>query len=158
LQGQIFKFASEVQTHEMTTQESKEIGHALHAARLNLHAAKIFKDIQHNFEDFDQSDNPFLRKAYANFRQRFIELSMQLVREQELDSLTDITALHDQMMATVKRKDEAFIHSISSAVGKEEAWADMDISSAIIVNRSFIYASQHLINAWSELQGKMAEV
>lgn len=158
LQAQIFKFAAEVQTHEMTTDESEEIGHTLHAARLLLHSAKIFKDIQHNFEDFDQSDNPFLRKAYADFRKRFVELSMQIAREREDESQVDASVAYERMMDAVKRKDEAFIHSVSRAVGKESTWADMDISTAIIVNRSFIYASQHLINAWFELQGEMAEV
>ena len=83
LQAQIFKFSADVQTHEMTKEESEQIGHILHSARLVLHSAKIFKDIQHNFENFEQSDNPFLRKAYADFRKRFLDLSMQLARHRE---------------------------------------------------------------------------
>lgn len=158
LQAQIFKFAAEVQTHEMTTAESEAIGHLLHAARLLLHSAKIFKDIQHDFEEFDQSDNSFLRKAYADFRKRFVELSMQMGRQQEEGDLVDAAEGYERMLAAVKRKDEAFIHSVSRAVGNAGQWADMDISTALIVNRSFIYACQHLIQAWFELRGSRVEV
>jgi len=165
LQAQIFKFTAEVQTHETTEQETARLSQYLHGARLLLHSAKIFKDIRHNFEDFQQSDSRFLRQAYSEFRRRFVDLSMQLARVliQEDSSISIET--YERLMAAVKQNDNSFIRSVSGVLKGAPSLTDVDISTAIIVNRSFIYACQHLIDAWHELsdhhllsgEGKEAE-
>jgi len=116
-----------------------------------LHSAKIFKDIRHNFEDFQQSDSRFLRQAYSEFRRRFVDLSMQLARVliQEDSSISIET--YERLMAAVKQNDNSFIRSVSGVLKGAPSLTDVDISTAIIVNRSFIYACQHLIGAWHEL-------
>ncbi|NBB88972.1 MAG: hypothetical protein GVX96_04210 [Bacteroidetes bacterium] len=98
-----------------------------------------------------------MRKAYADFRKRFVDLSMQLAHHRDEGENIDASLVHERMKTNVKRKDQAFIRSVSRAVGKESQWSDMDISRDIILNRSFIYTSQHLINAWYELQGSRVE-
>lgn len=158
LQGQIFKFASDIQSHETTEEESERIQHYTHASRLLLHACKTMKDIQHNLTDFEQSDSAFLRRAYADFRNRFVQLSLLMSREIHATPDLPPTQAYGELMEAVKLKDAAFIQSISSTVVRKDSLSDMDISTAIIVNRSFNTACQYLVNGWYEQQGQTAEV
>tara|TARA_Y100001972_G_C7641959_1_gene322563 strand:+ start:128 stop:1828 length:1701 start_codon:yes stop_codon:yes gene_type:complete len=149
LQAEILTFAAKVQTHEQSTAESDELNRYLHATRMALHSAKSFKDIKHDFDEFENADNVFLNEQYTQFRKRLVETYLKidkLIAENEHDKTKDILTI----LKMLKEDDKLFVSLTTQAINSKQL-EDLNVSTAIIVNRAFVQSSRQILLAIREL-------
>lgn len=144
LQGEIFSFASTILSGNVNKEESRLVNKLLHGARMALHSAKSIKDEINNFEEFETSDNSYLRNENAHFRKRLIQLYKKvLIILQETDH-TEIAASLDYVAKKLANEDKKFIKSATKATA-ERRIGELDISTMLMVNRAFNQSSRQLI-------------
>jgi phosphate:Na+ symporter len=150
LQADIFTFAAGIQSNELTESESNDLYHYLHGARMALHSAKTLKDVGHNFDDFDNSDNRFLNEQYQNFRRRlmatYVKLNTIILGQGSADSTTLIL----KMIKQLKLEDEGFLDNLTKAINDKQI-KNIEVSTAIIANRAFVQSERQVILAFKEL-------
>jgi phosphate:Na+ symporter len=149
LQGEIFSFAAGVQSHEFEENESNELNRYLHGARMALHSAKTLKDIKHNLDSFEQADNVFLNDQYTHFRKRLIETYLKidkLIKENEKHS----TKSMQKIMKQIKKDDIEFVKLTTQAINRKNI-SDIEVSTALIVNRAFVQSSKQILDSIGEL-------
>lgn len=150
LQAEIFKFAAGIQEVELSETESEELGRYLHAARMVLHSAKTLKDVHHNFLEFESADNLFLNDQYTHFRKRLIETYLKI------ESLMDENSGKQKPKAIIKifklleETDQEFVTLTTQAI-RGGHLGELDVSTALIVNRAFVQASRQVLLALKEL-------
>ncbi|TLP77272.1 Na/Pi cotransporter family protein [Maribacter sp. ACAM166] len=149
LQADIFTFAVGIQSNELTESESKDLNRYLHGARMALHSAKTLKDVGHNFDDFDNSDNKFLNEQYHNFRRRLMTTYVKLNTIIQGQESTDSTTLILKMIKELKLEDEAFLDNLTKAINDKQI-ENIDVSTAIIANRAFVQSERQVILAFKE--------
>ena len=157
LQSEIFSFASTALMSELSKEESKLVNGQLHAARMALHSAKSIKDVVHNFDEFETSDNPILNEENALFRKRLIELYLKLVAVMESTDHPSIGGKLGKILKRLKKEDEKFVRSITEATVQGKI-KDLDISNMLMVNRAFIQSSRQAILAMKEILLTEAEL
>jgi phosphate:Na+ symporter len=150
LQAEIFSFASTMLSAELDKEETALVNRQLHAARMALHSAKSIKDVRHNFDDFDASENSFVTQTNAEFRKRLIELYLKLSGLLGEKRHAEIASKLDKSLKDLTKEDERFVRSIAEQTSKG-AILDMDISKLLLVNRAFIQSSRQLILAIKEM-------
>ena len=150
LQSEIFSYASTILAGDVSKEESKLVNKLLHSARMALHSAKSIKDEIRNFEEFEASDNAFLREENESFRQRLVSIYNMIV-------IALITDDHDQIVDTIDKTvkkltidDKQFIKAITKATSEGQI-KDIDISTALLVNRVFNQSSKQLIYGIKEI-------
>jgi phosphate:Na+ symporter len=149
LQGEIFTFSAGVQSHEFEENESNELNSYLHGARMALHSAKTLKDIKHNLDSFEQADNVFLNDQYTHFRKRLIETYLKidkLIKENEKHS----TKSMQKIMKQIKKDDIEFVKLTTQAINRKNI-SDIEVSTALIVNRAFVQSSKQILDSIGEL-------
>jgi phosphate:Na+ symporter len=149
LQAEIFTFSSGIQERELTKEEALELNRYMHGARMALHSAKMLKDINHNFDEFENANNAFLNNQYTHFRKRLIETYLEidkLIDESDEDKPNTIL----KTLAHLKKDDNQFVSLITHAI-KTKQIDDIDISTALIVNRAFVQSSRQLLLTLKEL-------
>ncbi len=150
LQADIFTFAVGIQSNELTETESKDLNRYLHAARMALHSAKILKDVGHNFDDFDNSDNTFLNEQNEHFRRRLVATYLNIHKIILQDGDRNLTKAILKMMKQLKNEDQAFLVRITKAINDKQIQS-IEVSTAIIVNRAFVQSSRQELLAFKEL-------
>jgi phosphate:Na+ symporter len=152
LQSEIVAFSTHIHEVSLSPEEGRQLGHYLHAARLALQAAKTFKDVKHNFDDFEQSENPFLNSRYQQFRRRIITLYIAI--EQLLtpgDGPGGEPGSEILRLSRLPREeDRQFLQAMTQAV-RQQQLLDTDVSTALLVNRAFLQAAQQMLLATREL-------
>ncbi len=149
LQAEILTFAAKIQTHEQSTAESDELNRYLHAARMALHSAKTMKDVKHDFDEFENADNKFLNDQYAHFRKRLIDTYLEidkLIEENGKDTTKSIL----KILKTLKEDDKQFVSLATKAINSKQI-KDLNVATAIIVNRAFVQSSRQVLLAIREL-------
>ena len=111
-----------------------------------LHSAKSVKDEIHNFEEFETSDNSFLRTENDLFKKRLIKLYKKVVLALAEEEHSDIAASINKMLKLLAKEDRKFIQSVTKATA-EHTIKDLDISTMLLVNRAFNQSSRQLIYA-----------
>jgi hypothetical protein len=115
-----------------------------------LHSAKTLKDVRHNFDDFENSDNRFLNEQYQNFRRRlmatYVKLNTIIVGQGSADSTTLIL----KMIKQLKLEDEGFLDNLTKAINDKQI-KNIEVSTAIIANRAFVQSERQVILAFKEL-------
>ena len=151
LQAEIMTFAAAVQGHELSETESIELNRYLHAARMALHSAKTLKDIKHDFDEFESADNIFLNEQYTHFRKRLIETYLKIDKLIEEQEKKDKTKTILKILKGLKENDKHFVSLTTQAIVNKQI-EDLNVSTAMIVNRAFVQSSRQIILALRELQ------
>ena len=150
LQAALFTFASDIQLNELSEIESTILQRYLHAARLGLHSAKILKDIKHNFDDFEDSENLFLNEEYRQFRKRLKETYENIDKIILDDGTMNRTEAIIKISRHLIAHDKHFLKSTTAAISKKSL-RELDVSTAILVNRAFVQSSRQVLRAIQEL-------
>lgn len=157
LQSEIFSFASTILMSELSKEESKLMNSQLHAARMALHSAKSIKDVIHNFDEFETSDNAVLNEENALFRKRLIDLYLKLVDVMEATDHSDIGGKLGNILKRLKNEDEKFVKAITEATVQSKI-KDLEITNMLMVNRAFLQSSKQVVLALKELLLSEAEL
>ena len=150
LQAEILTFSASIQSGELTQTESEELNRYLHAARMALHSAKTLKDIRHDFIEFESADNDFLNDQYIHFRKRLIETYFKIHAIIEDTEKKDKTKAMLKTLRQLINEDREFVSLATQAI-KNKRLADLNLSTAIIVNRAFVQSSRQILLALREL-------
>ncbi|MCF8275683.1 MAG: Na/Pi symporter [Flavobacteriales bacterium] len=150
LQSEIFSFASTILMAELSKDESKLVNSQLHAARMALHSTKSIKDVIHNFDEFESSDNAVLNEENALFRKRMIELYLKLVSVMEATDHSDIGGKLGKILKHLKKEDEKFVSVITTATAQGKI-KNLDITNMLMVNRAFVQSSRQVVLALKEI-------
>ncbi len=119
LQAEIFTFSTLIQGHELTEEEPEELNRYLHAARMALHSAKTFKDVKHDFEEFENADNIFLNDQYTHFRKRLIETYLKIDKIVEENGKKDKTKAILKTLKQLRDDDRQFVHLTTQAISSK---------------------------------------
>lgn len=157
LQSEIFSFASNILMAELSKEESKLVNGQLHAARMALHSAKSIKDVVHNFDEFETSENAILNEENALFRKRLIELYLKLVTAMAATDHSEIGSKLGKVLKRLKKDDEKFVKVIMEATAKGKI-KDLEITNMLMVNRAFLQSSRQVVLALKEILLSEAEI
>lgn len=150
LQSEIIQFSSRMQEGAMTPIEGEQFNRYLHAVRMIMHATKNIKDVQHNFEEFEQSEKPFLNQRYQHYRRRQVDIFLRIHHWLNADS--SVEALQDVLntLRLLREEDHRFFAQLTQAV-RDGKIDDVDVSTSLLVNRAFFHAIRQLLLAMREL-------
>jgi phosphate:Na+ symporter len=157
LQSEIFSFASNILMTELSNEESKLVNGRLHSARMALHSAKSIKDVIHNFDEFEGSDNAVLNEENALFRKRLIELYLKLVAVMETTDHSDIAGKLGKILKRLKKEDVKFVKAITEATVQRKI-KELEITNMLMVNRAFLQSSRQMVLALREILLSEAEL
>lgn len=150
LQAEIFTFSASAQSHEMEETESIELNRYLHGARMALHSAKALKDIKHDFDEFENADNIFLNDQYIHFRKRLIETYLKIDKLIAENGIKDSTKVILKILKQLKEDDSQFVKLTTQAINSKQI-VDINVSTALIVNRAFVQSSRQILLSIREL-------
>ena len=150
LQAEIFTFSTQIQGHELTDEEPEELNRYLHAARMALHSAKTFKDVKHDFEEFENADNVFLNDQYTHFRKRLIETYLKIDKIIEENGKKEKAKAILKTLKQLKDDDRQFVFLTTQAIHSKHI-EDINVSTAIVANRAFVQSSRQILLAIKEL-------
>lgn len=90
IESEVFEFISKIGRQELSQEQSKNIDKLYTATRESAYAAKMIKGIKNNLNEFAQSDDPSVQKAYNRMRKHLINA---------------IRTLHQYMNHEIDRKE-----------------------------------------------------
>ncbi|HSR73805.1 MAG TPA: Na/Pi symporter [Sulfurovum sp.] len=87
IESVVFEFISKISRQELDNEQSKDIDKLYTATRESAYAAKMVKGIKNNLNEFAQSDDPSVQKAYNRMRKHLINAirSLHLYMNHEID-------------------------------------------------------------------------
>jgi phosphate:Na+ symporter len=150
LQAEILTFSARIQAQELTEQESDELGRFLHGARMALHSAKALKDVKHDFDEFENADSIFLNDQYTHFRKRLIETYLKIDKLIDENVKKDKTKSILKILKQIKEDDKEFVFLTTQAIISKQI-EDINVSTAIIANRTFVQSSRQILLAIRDL-------
>jgi hypothetical protein len=157
LQAEIFTFSTLIQGQELSEKEPEELNRYLHAARMALHSAKTFKDVKHDFEEFENADNIFLNEQYTHFRKRLIEIYLKMDKIIEENGKKDKTKAILKALKQLRDDDREFVQFTTQAISAKLI-EDINVSTALMVNRAFVQSSRQILLALKELLLEQDEI
>lgn len=150
LQAKILTFSADIQEQEFEESEANDLSRYLHAARMALHSAKTLRDVHHDFEEFESADNAFLNDQYTTFRKRLIATYLKIDELRQEEGKKDKTKAILKTLKQLKKDDHQFVSLTTQAIMDKQI-KDLNVSTAIIVNRAFVQSSRQLLLALREL-------
>lgn len=144
VQAELFAFASIVQQKELSDEEARKLNKYLHAIRYAVSSAKTLKDIRHNLEEMDNSDDKFILKQYNDFRKKIMELYISLDQIISNPSEDEKLATIVKLMQKVYDEDSHFIRSLTSSIDKNNLMEN-EISLLLTVNRNFLLSARQIL-------------
>jgi len=149
LQGEIISFVNQVERFELNENESKALTRAVHAARLALYAAKNLKDVKRNIDSFEDA-SAFLDRFRGVLRKRIMATHLRIVRLLEEDGTKDATADIAALLRQLEEDDAGGMAEVNTAA-REGQLKNLDLSTALLVNRALVRSSHDLVLAVAEL-------
>jgi phosphate:Na+ symporter len=150
LEAVIYTFASGLQTHELSDGEARELNKLLHASRNAVASAKILKDIQHNLQETENSDNPEIEKLMTHFRDKWTSAHQEFINLlNEPETSTNISAIH-ALTKKNKEEDIAFTRLLTYSIASKRI-DQADIPTQITINRAFSISIRQMIHALRDL-------
>ncbi len=150
LETEIYKFASSLQMHELRDDEATELNRLLHATRNAVAAAKILKDVQHNIQEAEQSDNSAMEEFVQHFRNKWAAFHESIINilntEIPAQQVTDLHALHLKN----KLDDLEFTQKLTMTISQQKISTE-EIPTLITMNRAFNISVRQLIHALRDL-------
>ena len=144
LHSSIIAYYSRIQSQELDDTVVHDLEKAIFASRNIINAAKNFKGIQSDLDEFDASDSPFLNKQYNRFKKRLISLYHQM---NEVLALADMNAQYDAIIKIfhqVELLDNEFIDT-TVQTSCMDAQMEQELSTLFLVNRLFTQACRMMI-------------
>ncbi len=150
LEAEIYTFASGLQMHELTDAEARELNKLLHATRNAVASAKILKDVHHNLQEAENSDNAEIEKLMQHFKEKWDTTHQEFIKVlDEKETSTNISIVH-ALTRKNKEDDVAFTQLITSAIASKRI-AQADIPTQITINRAFNMSVRQMIHALRDL-------
>lgn len=150
LEAEIYTFASGLQMHELRDEEARELNKLLHATRNGVASAKILKDVQHNLQDAEASDNAEIEKLMLHFKEKWATIHQEFIRVlDEKETSTNISMIHGLTLKN-KEDDIAFTQLITSVIASRKI-NQADIPTQITLNRAFNMSVRQMIHALRDL-------
>jgi phosphate:Na+ symporter len=150
LHAEIFTFYSKIQTHNLNETEVKELERLIYASRNMMNSTKNFKDVRHNMEEFDGSDNGYLNAQYKLFRKRLVELYHNMSRILNMENKEDQYRSLLTSFGQIAEADNRFIKNTLNAVAEKKI-QEMEIASLLLVNRLFTQSCRMQIYGMKDL-------
>lgn len=150
LQAEIFTFSSKVMSFELVESESVKVNSLLHASRMTMYAAKTIKDVAHNFDEFEDSENQILRTTVADFKKHLNKLYLKLGEIILMENPSEIGGMLGELLKRIQKEDAKFITSLTQSTSKQLV-AEMEISNMLVMNRALIQSARQLILAIKEV-------
>ena len=144
LHSSIIAYYSRIQSQKLDDAGIYDIEKAILASRNIINAAKNFKGIQSDLDEFESSDSAFLNQQYNRFKKRLVSLYHEM---NSVLLLTDMDAQYDAIIRVfrqVEQLDEDFIKNTvkTSCI---DAQMERDLSTLFLVNRLFTQACRMMI-------------
>ncbi|MBX2967116.1 MAG: Na/Pi cotransporter family protein [Cyclobacteriaceae bacterium] len=150
LEAEIYTFASGLQVHELRDEEVRELNTLLHATRNAVASAKILKDVQHDFQEAENSDNAEIEKLMVHVKEKWAATQQEFIALlEEKESSTNISLIHGLMLKN-KEDDIAFTQLITAAIASKKI-SQADIPTQITLNRAFNISVRQMIDALRDL-------
>lgn len=149
LQADIITFVTQVERHELSEQESRQLNRAVHAARLALYAAKTLKDVKANLDAFEDG-GAYLEEFHGQLRKRMMRSHLHLARVLEDRAAKDPTADLAGLLRDLEQDDRLAMVAIHAAA-RSGVLRNIDLSTALLVNRALSSGSHDLVMAVAEL-------
>jgi phosphate:Na+ symporter len=149
LQAEIITFVAQVEKHELNESESRALNRAVHAARLALYSAKGLKDVKRNIDAFADG-GVFLDRFHGMLRKRTMASHMRIAKALEPEGLKDPTLELAALLRQLEEDDKKGMLEVSNAT-RDGQLRNMDLSTALLVNRALVRSSHDLVLAVAEL-------
>jgi phosphate:Na+ symporter len=150
LEAEVYTFASGLQMHELRDEEARELNKLLHAARNAVASAKILKDVQHNLQEVEASDNAEIEKLMVHFKEKWTTIHQEFIRVlEEKETSTNISMIHGLTLKN-KEDDIAFTQLITSVIASRKI-NQADIPTQITLNRAFNMSVRQMTHALRDL-------
>lgn len=150
LQAEIFTFSSKMLSFGPDELESVRTNSLLHASRMAMYAAKTIKDVAHNFDEFDDSENLVLRTTVADLEQQLDKLYRRLGEMIQMEDHTEIGGVLSGILKRIRKEDAEFITSLTRS-SSQKLIAELEISNMLVMNRALIQSARQLILAIKEV-------
>ncbi len=149
LHTDIIAFYSGIQKNELDIGDTRELERAIVASRNILNAAKNFKSIRTNLDEFKFSESEYLNKQYERFRKRLLFLYHEienLVTENPEAQFESLIHAFQQ----IELADNQFIDKTVKAA-PDDSFQQIDLSTLFLVNRLFTQACRMIIFSLKDL-------
>mgnify|MGYP002078289850 CR=1 FL=1 len=159
LEAEIYAFASGVQVNPLEDAEARELNKLLHATRNAVAAAKTLKDIQHNMQEAENSDNEHMTELLQHIKDHWQQAHETFIKALDgQDTGTNISTLQSLRQLS-KEEDLSFTHMITQTIAARKI-KQGEIPTLITLNRAFVLSIRQLVNALRDLQltGPEAEI
>ena len=144
LHSSIIAYYSRIQSQTLDDAVIYDIEKAILASRNIINAAKNFKGIQSDLDEFESSDSAFLNRQYNRFKKRLVSLYHEM---NSVLTLTDVDAQYDaiiRIFRKVEQLDDEFInHTVQTSC--MDTQMERDLSTLFLVNRLFTQACRMMI-------------
>jgi phosphate:Na+ symporter len=151
LEAEIYAFASGVQVNPLEDEEARELNKLLHAARNAVAAAKTIKDIQHNIQEADNTDNNYVTELLQHVKDHWMQAHETFIQTLEAKDASTNISLLQSLENLAKEEDLSFTHLITQSISSRKI-KQADIPTMITLNRAFVLSVRQLINALRDLQ------
>lgn len=155
LQAEIITYVMQVEKHELGENESQVLNRAVHAARLALYSAKTLKDVKRNIDSFLDLGGE-LERIHARLRKRMMNSHLRIAKALELDGSADRTTELAALLRQLDEDDQQGMREVSEAARTAQL-RNMELSTALLVNRALVRASHDLVLAVAELALPISE-
>ena len=136
LHSDIFAFYAKIQTQEMEETDANRSERIIYASRNIMNSIKNIKDIKHDMDEFDASDNEYLNAQDKVFRRRLVEMYYEINRILKMTNQEEQYRRILTAFIHIEEEDKQFIQDIMQAVSDKKIH-EIDIASILLVNRLF---------------------
>jgi phosphate:Na+ symporter len=150
LHSDIFSFYSKLQTREMEESEVKESERTIYASRNIMNSIKNFKDIKHNMDEFDASENDYLNTQYRLFRKRLVDVYLEMNRIRKINNQEEQYHRLLSAFVHIEEDDNRLINETMRAVSEKKIH-ELEIASILLANRLFTQSCRLLIFSLKDL-------
>jgi phosphate:Na+ symporter len=151
LQANIFSYAASLQGSRLSETEGSELHKTLHAVRHSVTAAKIFKDIMHDLEEIDSSEEPFLSSFYHDIRKKMMYATtaiFSIMNEKENNrNIPEMVRLLDK----TQKEEEELMFLLTDAL-KDKKISELHIPQLLNINRAFSENINQILSSIKELK------
>jgi phosphate:Na+ symporter len=151
LQADIFEFSSHVQTNQLLPEETAVMHKTLHSVQYAVASAKALKDVRHDLDELQNSENAFLNQWYHDYRKKLIANYLVISEVLEEDKIELNMPSFIRLMENLHQGDDHFSTSLSGAINQHKI-KDLLISTLLSANRGFNTSLRDIILAVKELK------
>lgn len=137
-------YAVKAQKVEFNEEESKLLNQELHSMRYMMDACKTMKDVSHNFDSFESTDNEFVNDQYSNFRRRLVSVYLSLNSLTEKYNTKSHSESLIELCREIEKEDEAVVKKHLKAINKAKI-ANIEITDLFTVNRLFTRSNRLML-------------